>query len=71
MKTNRIDKMTYDEALGIAGLEAGSQTGRRIKLQDGRRATVIRSFCCVAGRHSGDVHLDGTPADKLVVANWV
>lgn len=68
--------MTYDQACEIASVRfhkarSGSQTGRRITLQDGRQATVIESYCCVADRYSGHVHLDGTPADELVVANWV
>ena len=63
--------MTHDEAQGRAGDMAGDQTGRRIELQDGRQATVISSYCCVADRHSGYVHLDGEPFDVLVVANWV
>jgi hypothetical protein len=74
--TKKLAEMTRDQACDIASVRfhkscPGSQTGRRIQLQDGRRATVIESYCCVAGRYSGHVHLDGTPADELVVANWV
>lgn len=74
--TTTIGKMSYDQACDIAcvrfhKIRPGSQTGRRITLQNGRQATVVDSYCCVAGRHSGHVHLDGTPADDLVAANWV
>ena len=63
--------MTHDEAQDRAAETAGNLTGRRIKLHDGRLATIISSYCCVADRHSGHVHLDGTPFEKIVVANWV
>jgi hypothetical protein len=62
--------MNYAQAVDAAGNRRGDQTGKRITLANGRHGTVIYSYCCVADRRSGVVHLDGDPLDVHRVANW-
>ena len=68
-----MTRLTYDEAQDIASSEygrVGLSCGRRITLGDGRRATVVSEYACVADVHHGYVHVDGTPAGEESVAHW-
>lgn len=62
-----MDMMTVEKLNELVISHHGQDSadkGRRIKI-DGRGATVIYTYCCVAGMKSGYAHLDGDPSSKL------
>lgn len=63
--------ITREQALSLRDRPVGQddQFMRRISF-GGERATVISHFCCVAGRYSGCVHIDGEPVTTTHVASW-
>lgn len=49
--------------------DGDEQFMRRLRI-NGRMATVISHYCCVADRFSGYAHVDGDPATKTRAITW-
>lgn len=77
IKTKTRGAISREDALELRGIIRGDsfvgndeQFMRRMRLRGGKMATVICHHCCVAGRYSGYVHVDGTPHSKGAAAYW-
>ena len=75
--TKKRGQINRDDALelraiirGDATVGSDTQFMRRLRLRGGKLCTVICHHCCVAGRYSGYVHIDGTDHGKAASACW-
>ena len=78
MKTKKRGEINREDAMALRGVIRGDsfvgndeQFMRRLRLKGGSKlCTVIAHHCCVAGRYSGYVHIDGTDHGTVASAYW-
>lgn len=75
--TKKRGPISREDALALRAIIRGDATVgidaqfmRRMRLRGGKLCTVICHHCCVAGRYSGYVHVDGTDHGKAASAYW-